>query len=292
MDNQTIEKLNKLNDKLKKYYHDDIPNHLINVLYDIFINEKFIKIFEVKDNDIVDVNGSVCDTEYNNFFSEYLNEKDLYYYCGLSFYILNSNMRNLCFPMRYYFKKAIESNNYYAMYYLGYDIVSNIYEGQYKINKIGKKYLKTAWKHGIIESYQKIANFYYEIRKFDIDQKYHNKVLKKYPNNKKSMYSIYSLIRYNKDKTLHFDYINMLLKLADSIDDIIKVIKKRFNLETSHLYSVNDNKNEFDREVNTYKFIYELYKSKVDLIDLHFNYEPNGEGCRKAKEDFLEKLNK
>lgn len=292
MDNLTIEKLNKLNDVLNNYYHDDIPNHLINILYEVFVNKKLIKIFEQKSNNPEGVNNKICEEEYNEMFSEYLNEKDLYYYSGLSLYICNSNNYNIKFPMKYYFVNAIENNNYYAMYYLGSDIVNHIYLYQKTIDKTGEKYLKTAWKNGIVESYQIIADFYYKIHKPDINKKYHNKVLKKYPNNKKSLYSIYSLIRYNENITLYFDYINMLLKLADSIDDIIKVIKERFILEADHLYSADDNKDELNREINTYKFIYELYKSKVDLIDLHFNYEPNGEGCRQAKEDFLEKLKK
>ncbi len=39
-----------------------------------------------------------------------------------------------------------------------------------------------------------------------------------------------------------------------------------------------------------YKFIFEIYKSKIDLIDLHFNYQPNGDGCKEAKNDFIKKL--
>jgi hypothetical protein len=39
-----------------------------------------------------------------------------------------------------------------------------------------------------------------------------------------------------------------------------------------------------------FKLVKNLLSAKVDLIDLHFNYSPDSDGCKKAKNDFMNRL--
>ena len=36
--------------------------------------------------------------------------------------------------------------------------------------------------------------------------------------------------------------------------------------------------------------IQQLYASKIEMIDLHFNYTPNAAGCLHAKQDFMTRI--
>jgi hypothetical protein len=36
--------------------------------------------------------------------------------------------------------------------------------------------------------------------------------------------------------------------------------------------------------------LYKIYRSRIDLMDLHFRYLPNNEGFNEAKEDFIKNL--
>ncbi len=48
----------------------------------------------------------------------------------------------------------------------------------------------------------------------------------------------------------------------------------------------------FEKEPYSIKLIQSLYKSKINLFDAHFKYQPGVEGMNEAKKKFLIQLNK
>lgn len=113
----------------------------------------------------------------------------------------------------------------------------------------------------------KIINFYIDYNPGYVLE-YALKLCKKLNYNKEVMSSIYQL--------LGKDCMEYVLELTDELyNELIMFIEKIEIQENTPLLI---------------KMISKLYKSKIDLMDLHFNYTIHGKGYNEAKNDFIDLL--
>ena len=74
----------------------------------------------------------------------------------------------------------------------------------------------------------------------------------------------------------------------DIIDLIIHFIDN--NIVNDELINIFINIKLAPSTKNVYKMLQSSLVTKINLIDLHFNYTPNADGCKSAKRDFINRL--
>ena len=79
-------------------------------------------------------------------------------------------------------------------------------------------------------------------------------------------------------------YVNMLLVLAKDDDLTSNCYEILSKIDLNKINDIDEDK------LNILKIIKRLYRSKIDLLELHFKYQPNASGYTEAKEDFMKSI--
>lgn len=167
-----------------------------------------------------------------------------------------------------YYRKAIDLKNSYAMTSLGnYYKTINKYNISMYCTSLMKQYYKMAIKLNNSYAMTNLGNYYYQVKKYDKMIKYYKKAIKL--DNLTSMYNIANYYKeINNYKKMKYYYLLLLSKA--SYDFIIKL---------NDLYLT---------------LLYQIFTTKMKVIENHFNYAYNSYGYIEAYNSFnlLKKLKK
>lgn len=179
-----------------------------------------------------------------------------------------------------YYHLAITKENIFAYNNLGHyyyrcflitptpDIIDNMIMYFSKSIQLGNKVAMT-----------NLAEYYREIKDIDNMIKYYIMA---------DSLNIFDYLKKNPIHVIKLDSVFIKKHIKETLEIMILYIDQyNFTLEILNMLS--------DIEItdinHTYlKFIKKLIHEKIDLIDLHFNYVPNGNGCIEAKHDFYHRL--
>ena len=183
-----------------------------------------------------------------------------------------------CELMMPLYLEAIENGHVKCMDNLGY-----YYQYNVKDYKLMKKYYLMAIENGCDNANYNLGYYYKNKGKYEMMEKYHLMAI----NNDACFYSLE--IYYNKN---HIKLLDLYI-LRNDRQKIINQFNKIFSL-TNQI-----NEEEFLNRLISFEFkpddnlslglklLLNALKQKIDLLELHFKYAPEGLGFKEAKEDFL-----
>jgi len=181
-----------------------------------------------------------------------------------------------------YFKPLLRLCNYYA---------------KLKNKNMALKYYNIGIKHNPSKYAVMLGEFYgYRLKDYDNMLKYHKLALES--GNIDALKSLSKFIPYTKNKSQITDYIllsheykyytsiffdyfgELLIGNKDLHPDIIDII---IDIDLDNL----------DKNIKVPSCIYlikKIYNQKIDILKLHFDYQPGQEGYNSAKQDFIENI--
>lgn len=259
--------MNKL-DNIKKWNYDnkfdniDIPAESIDIIHDLLVDGNFN---EPDPKNIVQL----------LYFGQYYRSLENY-----------ENMAK-------YYSMAIENGYYKMACWLGWH-----YEEITNYDKM-QKYYSIAAENGDATAMNNLGMYYHDIQDYANMMKYYLMAIEK--GNHMSMYNLAIYYESKKDDENAIKYYLMLLRdekitkeiYTDTISNLYYLITDENNrLELHHYIQIieNTNHNTYLKIIKKNKpllLLYNIYKQKIDLLELPFKYAPGSDGFIDAKNDFV-----